>query len=274
MKKKTIADYRLQITDCRLSKTKSGRRLAASGKRFAVWCLLLACGSLFAQPTGEEILKKLDENAVAGNRIVTARMIVTGERLQRTLEMQSWIQGADKAFTDFLAPPRDAGTKMLKLGDELWTYTPATDRIIKIAGNMLRQSLMGSDLSYEDVMEDRKLQDMYDAEVTGEDTVLDRPCWVVDLTANAEDVAYASRRLWVDQERDIALKEERYAKSGDLLKTTDVTEVKKLSGRWVATDAVFRDELRPGDGTEFIIENVQFDADIPDYIFSKAALRE
>jgi len=46
---------------------------------------------------------------------------------------------------------------MLKLGDELWTYTPETDRIIKISGQMLRQSVMGSDLSYEDMMEDRKL---------------------------------------------------------------------------------------------------------------------
>ena len=237
-------------------------------------CLLLACGSLFAQPTGEEILKKLDANAVAGNRIVTTRMIVTGERLERTLEMKSWVQGTDKAFTEFLSPPRDAGTKMLKLGDELWTYTPATDRIIKIAGHMLRQSVMGSDLSYEDMLEDRKLQDMYDAEVTGTDTVLDRPCWVVDLTAREEDVAYAARRLWVDQERNIALKEERYAKSGDLLKTTEVTEIKRLSGRWVATDVTIRDELRRGEGTEFVTEDVEFDASIPDYIFSKAALRE
>jgi outer membrane lipoprotein-sorting protein len=234
---------------------------------------LLVVGSLLAQPTGEEILKKLDANAVAGNRIVTAKMIVTGERLQRTLEMKSWVEGTDKAFTEFLSPPRDAGTKMLKLGDELWTYTPATDRIIKIAGHMLRQSVMGSDLSYEDMLEDRKLQDMYDAEVTAEDTVLDGPCWVVDLTVREEDVAYASRRLWVDRERNIALKEERYAKSGDLLKTTEVTEIKKLSGRWVATDAVFRDVLRPGEGTEFIVEDIEFNARIPDYLFSKAALK-
>ena len=51
---------------------------------------------------------------------------------------------------------------------------------------MLRQSVMGSDLSYEDLMEDRTLEDMYDAQVTGEDTVLDRPCWLLTLTANAE----------------------------------------------------------------------------------------
>jgi outer membrane lipoprotein-sorting protein len=234
---------------------------------------LVALAVAAEPPSGESVLKKLDANNVADNRIVVAEMVVHARRAERTMKLKTWIQGADKSFTEFLSPPRDAGTKMLKLGDELWTYTPATDRSIKIAGHMLRQSLMGSDFSYEDMMEDRKLEDLYDAEVTGEDTVLDRPCWTVDLTARAEDVAYAARRLWVDEERYIGLKEERYAKSGELLKTSEVKELKHISGRWVATDAVFRDALRQGSGTEFAIDSIEFDARIPDYIFSKAALR-
>jgi hypothetical protein len=36
---------------------------------------------------------------------------------------------------------------MLKLGDQLWTFSPSTDRTIQIAGHMLRQSVMGSDMS-------------------------------------------------------------------------------------------------------------------------------
>jgi hypothetical protein len=31
--------------------------------------------------------------------------------------------------------------------------------------------------------------------------------------------------------------------------------------------------LKTGEGTEFVLEEVQFNAEIPDYIFSKAALR-
>jgi hypothetical protein len=37
---------------------------------------------------------------------------------------------------------------------------------------------------------------------------------------------------------------------------------------------VFKDELKTGDGTEFIIQFIEFDAAIPDYIFSKASLRK
>jgi outer membrane lipoprotein-sorting protein len=235
--------------------------------------LLVLTALLAAQPSGEAILQKLDANNVPENRIVVAEMTIHARRATRTMQLKSWIAGSEKSFTEFLAPARDAGTKMLKLSDQLWTYTPATDRIIQIAGHMLRQSLMGSDLSYEDLMEDRRIEDMYVAEVMGGDTILERPCWIVDLTARDEDVAYASRRIWVDEERYLVLKEERYAKSGELLKTTEVNDCRKVEGRWVVTDAVFRDALRPGEGTQFVVDSIQFNADIPDYIFSKAALK-
>jgi len=225
-------------------------------------------------PDGSAVLANLDANSGSTNKIVVSEMTIHGRRESRTIGAKSWIQGESQSFTEYLSPPREAGTKMLKLGDELWTYSPSSDRIIKISGHMLRQSVMGSDLSYDDMMEDRKLGDVYDAEVTGEDSVLERPCWVLTLTASVPDVAYYSREIWVDQTRHIVLKENRYGKSGKLLKTAEVLETKHLSGRWVATRAVFKDALKSGDGTEFSIESIEFDAEIPDYIFSKAALKE
>ena len=148
-------------------------------------------------------------------------MIIHGRRGSRTVEAKSWQKGVDDSFTEYLAPAREKGTKMLKLGDQLWTYTPSTDRTILISGHMLRQSVMGSDLSYEDMMEDPLLQNLYNAEIVGEDTVLNRPVWVLELKSKKEDIAYDSRKLWVDKERFIPLKEELYAKSGKLLKDVD-----------------------------------------------------
>ena len=139
---------------------------------------------------------------------------------------------------------------------------------------MLRQSVMGSDLSYEDMLEDRHLLKLYEAEVVGEEMLRERPCWVLKLTAKETDVAYHSRDIWVDKERYVALKEGRYAKSGKLLKTTEVQSVIMVDDRWVGERVVFKDELKSGKGTEFIIESVDFDVDIPEYIFSKAALKK
>jgi outer membrane lipoprotein-sorting protein len=191
------------------------------------------------------------------------------------MKARSFVEGTDRAFSEYLEPPREAGTKMLKLGNQLWTYSPSVDRTIQIAGHMLRQSVMGSDMSYEDLMENPKLINQYEAKVTGEDTLLERPSWVVLLTAkNGSDPAYHSRKVWVDKERFLVLKEKRYARSGKLLKTTEVTKVASMSGRWVAERALFRDALKGEGGTEFVIVSVEFNGKIPEHVFSQASLRK
>jgi outer membrane lipoprotein-sorting protein len=163
---------------------------------------------------------------------------------------------------------------MLKLGDRLWIYSPSTDRSIEIAGHMLRQSIMGSDLSYEDMMEDPKLLRHYDAAVTGTESVDGRPCWVLELTAVDNEASYHSRRLWVDTERHIPLRQELFARGGKLLKRLEMSQVDRIEGRWYPRRFLFKDVLKEGEGTEFLVQAIAFDQAIPDYVFSKAALRK
>jgi len=244
-------------------------------KRLIVLCILISAGTVFGQyPSGEQILNKIDENMSSKNRILLSKMVIYGRWGSRTIESRSWIQGAEKSFTEYLSPAREKGTKMLKLGDQLWMYSPSTDRIIQISGHMLRESVMGSDLSYEDMMEDPKLTNNYKAEVTGTEIIDERQCWVVELSAKKDNLAYHSRKMWIDRERNIPLKEELYAKSGKLLKKTELKDIKQIQGRWFPKRILFKDMLKSGDGTEFIIETIQFDQDISEYIFSKAALRK
>jgi len=154
-----------------------------------------------------------------------------------------------------------------------WIYSPSTDRIIQISGHMLRQSVMGSDLSYEDLMDDKKLTTHYNAQVTQTDTLDKRTCWILDLTAKEEDVSYFRRKIWVDKERFVPLRQELYAKSGTLLKRVDMKNYERVQGRWYPKKFIFKDMLKNGKGTEFIVESIRFDVPIPSYIFSKASLR-
>lgn len=225
-------------------------------------------------PDGCEILRQIDANAIAGNRKATSTMIIHGRRGSRSMTARSWIQGDDMSFTEYLAPAREKGTKMLKVGDQLWMYSPQSDRTIRIAGHMLRQSMMGSDLSYEDMMEDQRLVDVYNAVVTGSDTIEGRDCWVMDLTAGDDNTAYYSRKIWVDKTRLIPLRENRYAKSGKLLKTMRIVEVFQVERRWYPKKMIFKDELSSGEGTEFIIDDIAFNVSIPPELFTKASLRK
>lgn len=239
----------------------------------AVVLLLSGAASHAEYPAGAEVLKKVDANMTSETRVITSKMIIHDRRDTRTVESRTWSQGDKKAFTEYLAPPREQGTKMLKLENRLWVYSPDTDRIIQISGHMLQQSVMGSDLSYEDMMEDPRLSEIYDAEVTGAEIVDGRSCWIVRLAARKADVAYHTRTLWVDQGRYVPLREELYAKSGKLLKKTDLKDFKQIDGRWFPFRMIFKDVLKTGDGTEFIMESIEFNVPIPENLLSKAALR-
>ena len=226
-----------------------------------------------SQPSGKDILNLIDKNLTAKTRILTAKMVISGARGSRTIEFNSWAEGEKKAYTEYTSPAREKGTKMLKMEDKLWIFSPSTDRIIQITGQMLRQSVMGSDLSYEDMMEDPALANHYNASVTAQDTADNRECWIVQLNALKEGEAYEVRKIWVDQERNIPLKEELYGKGGKLLKRTSLTDVQKIQGRWFPMKMIFKDMLRSGDGTQFIISSIKLDETISPDVFSKASLK-
>lgn len=228
----------------------------------------------FADPDANVILDKVDKNMSAKNRIIVSEMIIHGRRNSRTITSISTSEGDKQSFTEYLSPAREQGTKMLKLENQLWVYSPSTDRIIQISGHMLRQSVMGSDLSYEDMMDDRKLTEMYTAKVIGNETIDGRNTYILELTAKVDDAAYHSRKIWIDTERFVPLKQEMYAKSGQLLKRTTLTDVKQVQGRWFPMSMVYKDVLKEGNGTEFRITSAKFDQEIPEYIFTKAALKQ
>ncbi len=209
----------------------------------------------------------------AGSQILTATMEINTARATRTMQMKIWTVGDKKSFTEYLAPAREKGTKMLKLDNQLWIYSPSTDRTILISGHMLRQSVMGSDLSYEDMMTDKKMTDQYKAEISSEETVDGRNCWVMTLTATVPDVNYYSQKVWVDKERNVLLKAQLFARSGKMLKQILFSGVEKVQNRWYPKVFVYKDMLRDGKGTRMTITSIQLDANIPESIFNKGNLK-
>jgi len=237
--------------------------------------LLLVPAILCAQnyPSGKTILDKVDNNMSAKTRVLTASMEIGTERTKRTMVSKTYGEGDHKGYTEYLAPAREKGTKMLKLENKLWIYSPTTDRTIQISGHMLRQSVMGSDMSYEDMMNDKPLLEQYKAVVTGTEVIDGRKCWVVTLTAIIADVNYFTRKMWVDTERFVPLKEELFAKSGKLLKRITFTNVQKVEGRWYPMSFVYKDMLKEGPGTKMTIQEIKLDTLIPASYFNLGKLK-
>ena len=225
-----------------------------------------------AEMTAEEIINKRDDNEYFDTAQMEAEMIiVSGSRkITKTMVALTDKKNSLVEFTN----SQDRGTKFLKREDDLWMFFPDAEEIIKISGHMLNQGMMGSDFSYQDVMEADKLTDLYDFEIIKEEEFEGRPCYVLEgIAREGVKVSYYRRISWIDKERFIGLKEELYAKSGRILKETKVNIIEEIEGRWVPTNSVMENKLRKNTYTEFTITQIKFNLEIPEETFTLQNLR-
>ncbi|MFC1563378.1 outer membrane lipoprotein-sorting protein [candidate division KSB1 bacterium] len=226
------------------------------------------------QITASEILEKIDENMISQSVISGSKMIIHKQGRTDIKEMKSWGVGRKKGFVEFYSPARDKGTKYLRIDDELWMYLPSVEKVIKISGHLLRQSMMGSDFSYEDMLNRLKLQEDYDAEIIGEEEFNGMQCYKLEMTAKHKEVTYYRRTVLVEKSKFIAVKSEMFAKSGKLLKSMHVEKIEEFDNRFYPTHILMIDELRKNSRTEFIMSDVEFDADIPESTFTRRNLEK
>jgi outer membrane lipoprotein-sorting protein len=145
---------------------------------------------------------------------------------------------------------------------------------VRVSGTQLKEGFMGSDISYGDVLDSKALAAMYAVAVEGKEDVDGRPCWILGLTAVVKDAPYDKRRMWVDAERFIALKEEMSSKSGLPLKSYAVTDVVSSGGRWYAKRFEMKDARKKDSLSVLEISDMQFDIKLDSAVFSLKELKK
>ena len=223
-------------------------------------------------PAASEIIKRMEQNTDFKTAYYEARMEITQRERVNTKTMRAWVEGNDKALVEF-TNKRDLGTRILKIEDDLWLFSPTAEEEVRLSGEMLNQGMMGSDFSYQDALESAQLMDLYDGSVIGVETLGDRQCYVLELVAReGVKVNYYRRKIWVDAERYLGLREELYAPSGKLLKQSFTENIEKLNNRYYPMVLVMEDMTRKGSSTRFVIENIVFDQAIPAGTFTRQRL--
>ncbi|MFN3550250.1 MAG: outer membrane lipoprotein-sorting protein [Endomicrobiia bacterium] len=227
--------------------------------------------SLFAI-TAEEILKKVDENLNFQSAIITARLeIYLPNESIRIKKFKSYISGKN-AYTEFLNK-EDKNIRYLKLNKQMWVYDTEEENIFLISGHLLKQGMMGSDISYEDALESNEIYNFYNIRSLAEEEFNQRSCYLVELIAKTKNVSYYKRKMWIDKEYFIPLKEQRFAINGKLLKTFENYEIKFYKNRVYTAKSVVLDNLKQNTKTVVVLEEAEFDIEIPQSYFSKRYLQ-
>ncbi len=233
----------------------------------------LAGSASAQQPSPREILERVDHNMTIRTARTTAQMVIAyRDGDERTMRYEAWAEGTNRSFLEFTAPARDAGSRFLRRGDAMWIFLPRVGKSVRIQGHMLRQGIMGSDFSYGDASENPSMVEDYDATIEREEELDDRPTYVLYLTAKREDLSYQRRRIWVDSERWIPLKEERFAKSGKLLKTALLSDVRQIGNRWYPFRIEMDNALQTDTRTTLQILEMELNVSVPAEVFTVSYL--
>jgi outer membrane lipoprotein-sorting protein len=246
--------------------------------KLAVWeaaagaVLFFAASSLGAQtPSAKDLLARVDDNKVFDTIVYEGDMIIDYQNKRFVKTMKAWARSNNDTFIEFVNP-EDRGTKYLKKGARLYVYSPDTEGTILISGHMLKESMMGSDLSYEDTVNNEKLSARYDPVLVGSEVFNGKECWVLELLAKKKTESYPKQKIWIDKENGDTVHTELFALSGAKLKENTLIRVQVINNKRVPAEYEMRDLLRKGSKTTFAMRNITLDQPIADSIFSQRNL--
>ncbi|MDR2808343.1 MAG: outer membrane lipoprotein-sorting protein [Spirochaetaceae bacterium] len=234
--------------------------------------IVLASAGLSAQtPQAADLLNRIDNNEIYTTIEYEGDMIIEHQNRRYVKTMRAWARGNTDSFIEFINP-EDRGTKYLKKGGRLYVYSPDTEEVMLISGHMLKESMMGSDLSYEDTIENEKLSARYTPSLSGSEIWNGKDCWILDLQAKKRTESYPRQKLWIDKESGDCLHYELFALSGAKVKEYTLLRVELIGTRRFPVESEMRDLLRKNSKTSFVLRSIKLDQPIADSVFSQRNL--
>jgi len=236
--------------------------------------ILLACAQARAD-TAAQIIARTDEvrnPQQPFHTTVTLVEYVSGRaRDQDTLAVFAKTDPRTHQFRNlvqYVAPPRDAGKRVLLGGGALWFYDPASKASVRIspAQQLVGQAAIGDVLTV-------NLSADYSATLLGTESIADaartqQKCWHLQLQA-ADDLATYSRvEYWVEQATYLPIKAQFFSDSGRLLKIAYYRGFSDVLGRTRPTQTIIIDALDKSLATVATSTDYGYQ-DIPDTWFQR-----
>ena len=200
-------------------------------------------------------------------------MVIHRPDWERTMTMRGWTKGDDRSLVRVLEPSKDRGNGTLTDDNNMWSYSPKVNRVIKVPSSMMGQSWMGSDFSNKDVARADDIVDQYDHSVLGVEEVDGVTVYEIESVPH-EDAAVVWGREVLRIRADHVVSEHRfYDQDGELVKMLESLEIGEMGGRVIALRQRMGKVDSPGEWTEIRVVSVNYDIELPDSLFTLSNLR-
>lgn len=209
-----------------------------------------------------------------GSTFIRMRM-ETGKSVLQIQVKERRSRGSTELVYQVLFPKERKGEGVLltKSGNRAASgshFTPP-DQMRPIGAEDMTESLFGSQLSYEDIVEDFYLWDRQ--EVVGNDVIDRIPCQILESKPGKGDrSSYTSVRTWVDSRRMIPLRIEKYRGGTNLARRIETTRIVTASSRPIPSN--LRIQGSGGAVTELDGSRMRTGVRFSDQEFTPEGLRE
>lgn len=239
--------------------------------------LLFSTSNLYAgekKTRAEELLAKIDELWRGDSSHGKFSMHVKTKHYERKMGMETWSKGKEKSLVRIYAPKKEKGTATLKSDKTIYTYLPKTDRTIRLTSGMMGGSWMGSHFTNDDLIKESSLEDDFDSSITFEGKR--RGVGTIEITLIPKpDAAVVWGKILIEIFADnyLPIREFFYDEDGVLMRTMIFEDIKVLGGRKFPAVMRIIPEDKPGEFTELIYHEMEFNINLKDSLFSVSQLR-
>ena len=229
-------------------------------------------GPVFAQDAAEIVRASID-NWRGKSSYGEMTMIIHRPTWERTMSMRAWTQGSKKTLVRVTAPKKDAGNGTLMVDNNMWSYSPKVNRVIKVPSSMMGQSWMGSDFSNKDVSRADTIVDEYDHTLLGEEEHQGHTVYVIESVPHEEAAVVWGKEVLRIRDDDVLVSQEFFDQDGALAKVLESLEIGEMGGRTIAIRQRMTKTETDDEWTEFRIDSVEFDVEVSDNVFTRSNLQ-
>jgi outer membrane lipoprotein-sorting protein len=192
---------------------------------------------------------------------------------ERSMSMLTWTRGEKQSLVRVTAPPKDRGNGTLLDDNNMWTFSPKINRVIKVPSSMMSQSWMGSDFSNKDISRADDIVEQYDHTLLSESEVDGHVVYEIKSIPHEDAAVVWGEEVLVVRDDNVLVAHRFYDQDGELVKSLQTLEIAEMGGRTVAVHQRMVKEDAPDEWTEIIVNAVAFDVELSDRVFTLSNLR-
>ena len=155
----------------------------------------------------------------------------------------------------------------------MWIFAPKVNRIIKIPSSMMSQSWMGSDFTNKDISKSTDIIDQYEHKILETREQDSHTVYVIESIPHEDAAVVWGKEILTIRDDYIMLQQQFWDQDNVLVKSMKTLEIKTLGGRTVASVIRMGKVEKAGEWTEMSVQNIQFDQNHADSMFTLSNLR-